>query len=317
MTDIIKFDEAEHKYYINGEEAISATTLMKKYELSADYGGISKDVLAKAAAKGNAIHKALELHIGGVPNPGLFDEVKLFDDYMSKRKIALSDCESEQIVYDKDYMIAGTLDLMYPTDTSTIIADFKTTSTLHIDAVAWQLSIYNYLVTRGNVIKYYFNKLQVFHFKQGRLYVKDVYTVDFDAVKGLFEAYKAGADTYEYTKPNNIVSNTEEKLIEQLATEIKTVKEHLNTLQEEQKILLAKVESNFEKAKEYSYKTPTLSLAYIPPRQQVKLVKKKVEDFIIQHGGDLKDFQTTITRKASVRCTLRNPSATDADKDTK
>ena len=101
----------------------------------ADYTGIPADILAKAAARGNATHKDLENFIKQgttTTNPDLIN----FSKYVAIRNIDLTTAKSEQIVYDDQYLIAGTVDFQYFDGDEDIIADFKTTSSIHWDAVA-------------------------------------------------------------------------------------------------------------------------------------------------------------------------------------
>ena len=57
----VAFNEWLHVYTASdGHTLIGATELMKRHGLSPDYGGISKDVLEKAAARGTAIHQLLQ-----------------------------------------------------------------------------------------------------------------------------------------------------------------------------------------------------------------------------------------------------------------
>ena len=70
------------------------------------------------------------------------------------------------MVYDDLYQVAGTVDFQYEEGGENIIADFKTTSKIHYDAVTWQLSVYNYLISKGDVLTYYFKKLKVFHLQR-------------------------------------------------------------------------------------------------------------------------------------------------------
>ena len=59
------FDELTHSYICGDKLLIGVTTLMKKHGLSPDYGDIPAEVLAKAAARGTAIHNLLEDYDNG------------------------------------------------------------------------------------------------------------------------------------------------------------------------------------------------------------------------------------------------------------
>ena len=301
----INFDEAAHEYKVANKLYTSTTQLMKKYGLTADYGGIPAAILAKAAKKGTAVHKALEAHIlGNKSVASLFREVELFENHCVMRGLDATKMTPEAIVFDTNYEIAGTLDIQYIDGNEDIIADFKTTSSLHMDAVAWQLSIYNYLVCAGDMIQYYFKQLKVIHFTQGRMYVKNVPTIDYDAIVALLEAHKRRDPVFTYVRPNKIILPTEETYLLQILNEEAIHKDALDVLDAEKKIILDKLKEKFITNKEYSYRNKTLSVTYADAITKNGFSTKLAKVFIKKHGGDLDDFVTTTITKAKVGARL-------------
>lgn len=302
---MIQFDDATHQYSKLGSTYISATQLLKKYGLSVDYGGIPAAVLAKAAAKGNAVHKALEEYIKGDQSMILlFNEVNMFDQYIKARGIDLSKAKSEEMLCDDQYQIAGTIDFQYIEGNTYYVSDFKTTSSLHIDVVAWQLSIYNYLVSGGDMLKYYFNQMKVFHFTNGRMYVKDVYTIDYDAVKELFEAHKNNLPTYTYVRSSKVITPTQDTVLNQIMNEIETYDSHLNKLKEERDKLLMIAKENMITQKDYSYKTNTLNITYMLPQERRSLDTTKVKNYLTSIGEDIDSYMRTTITSDSIRISL-------------
>jgi len=315
----MNFDEASHEYTKNGKTYISTTQLLQKYGLSANYANIPATVLAKAAQAGKAVHSALEAHIKGDPNMvSMFTEVKLFNNYMTLRGVDMATVESEKIVFDDTYGVAGTMDLKYEDNGSKVIADFKTTSQLHIDAVAWQLSIYNYMECGGDIIQYYFTKLKVFHFKNNKLSVKDVYTVEFDAIEDLFKAHITNAP-YTYVASKSLVLPSQETLIEQLLNEKQQAEDILNKIKEEIALVQQSLMPVFQKQKKYSFQNQNISIAYVMGATKNSLNRKKVEAFLNKHGEDISDYMNITKGKDSMRFTLRklksNSSSSNNDDD--
>lgn len=304
--DRMKFDEQKHEYERNGTIYTSVTQLLKKYGLSASYDGIPADVLAKAANKGKTIHKYLELYINGDKSMlGTSSEVDLFDNYVKTRGIDLAMTKSEQMVYDDKYKIAGTVDVQYADGADSIIADFKTTSQLHVDAVAWQLSIYNYLLSKGDVMTYYFNKLKVFHYTGTKLYVKDIYLVDFDAVQQLLEANLRGDATFNYVKSTNLVGGSDEQLIGQILTELRSHKEVVDKLEGELDVLLDKVKEKMATTKDYSFHNDDYMINYVHPQTRQSLDQTKVKQFLQDKGEKVEDYMKTTTTKDGVKAELK------------
>ena len=311
----VNFDEASHEYTVGGVTYISTTQLLKKYGLNVDYTGISDAVLKKAANKGKAVHKGLEQYILGNKNvASLIPEVGLFENYIKLRGIDLSTAKAEEMLVDDTYKIAGTIDFQYDDD-GPCLTDFKTTSTLHIDVVAWQLSIYCYLAVKGDIVQYYFKKLKAFHFTAGRLYVKDIYTIEYDQVVALLKAQQANAPTFNYTRVNQTVTPTQELYIKQLLYEIKGAEDQAKHLKAELTKQLAIVKKGFEKNKEYSYRKDDLSLKYTEASVTERLDQKKAKEYIEkQPGVNIKDFMSVTKNGAKVSATIVKPKPTTPKK---
>lgn len=304
----MEFDETKHEYLHNGDKYTSVTQLLKKYGLAADYTGIPEAVLEKAATKGKAVHKGLELFVGGDTSMvGLLTEVDLFSKYIATRNINLAHAKAEQMLFDPAFKIAGTIDFQYVDGTDVIVADFKTTSTLHLDTVSWQLSIYNYMVCKGDMMTYYFNKLKVFHFASGKMYVRDVHTIDYDEVKALLTANLQGTPTFVYNKTTKIITPSDETLIGQILNELNSHKELAEKLETELNTVLDRVKEAMVIQKDYRFQNADFLLTYIHPQVRRSLDSKKVKDFITASGKAVDDFMTETTTKDAVRAAVVKP----------
>lgn len=154
----VTFDEFLHCYQCGGKTLLGVTSLMKKHGLSPEYGDIDPDVLAGAAARGSAVHKAIEDYNNGLP--------VVFIDTVYKDKVVLSADElkanleaykllgvraiaSEFLISDNK-TVASSIDIIEGTDEEDVVdlCDTKTTSEVHKDAISWQLAIYRYLLER-------------------------------------------------------------------------------------------------------------------------------------------------------------------------
>lgn len=155
----IKFNELEHKYYLidengNETELVSVTTLLKKHNISSDYSFVKEEVVAAKAERGKVVHKELENYIKE-NKIGFTSELEKFIELCSRENI--KPLKSEFIVFNDE--IAGTVDLEGVIDgKETFLGDFKTTLSLNKESVAWQLSLYQYLIGKN------YDKLLCFHF---------------------------------------------------------------------------------------------------------------------------------------------------------
>ena len=159
------FNELTHTYFLDKKKKlIGVTSLMKKHGLSPDYSDIDPHVLNHAAARGTAVHKTLEAYdnhlmfitpITVSDNEGgtaTFDTTQELEAY--KRAMLNYDggvIASEYLVSDND-VVASSIDKVAETNEEGVfdLLDIKTTSTLHVDALTWQLSIYAYLFELQN-----------------------------------------------------------------------------------------------------------------------------------------------------------------------
>lgn len=180
-TDI-KFESANHTYtrISDGIQLEGVTTLMANQGRGVDYSQVAngdpvkrREILAKAAAKGTAIHEAIQDYDNGIDRgeDGSFTGNKTRTVYAvdqetgqeygpvtvnvasavnAYRKIGLPVIASEYLVSDGNYF-ASMIDKVMRVDDKTVdLADLKTTSVLHEDALKTQLSIYAFLFELQN-----------------------------------------------------------------------------------------------------------------------------------------------------------------------
>ena len=180
----VSFDDFTHTYLMGDSVLLGITSLMKKHGLSPDYGDVDEDTLAAAAARGTAIHKALEDYDNG--GQVLFadttyngrvvltaDELKAnLDAY---RDLGLKAIASEFLVSDNK-LVASSIDKVLDcgSDTEVDLGDVKTTYTLHIDALEVQLGCYKYLLERQCRGKIKVRKCWGIHVRKGKAVLKEI-----------------------------------------------------------------------------------------------------------------------------------------------
>lgn len=143
------FDESTHTYINDTFDVLTGVTSILKRHLFADmYKGIDDEVLRKAAERGTAIHKEIEQYdkegVQGEMSNELFNYARLCFDNDLKHEA------SEYLISDGEH-VASQIDKVFrESDNEFSLADIKTTYTLNLDYVRWQLSIYAYLFERQN-----------------------------------------------------------------------------------------------------------------------------------------------------------------------
>lgn len=228
---MLEFNETNHTYTFNGKVLISTTQLMRKHNLSPNYDMVNPEVLQAKAKKGTLIHKEIENFIKE-NQLGFTDELYEFQKYVKVHN--LTSIKSETMVCND--IVAGTIDLMFMENDRPIIADIKTTSVVHKEAVSWQLSIYRYLYLSyvdGNIVpvkESEYNDVvgQVFHFnKEGELNVEEIPLKPYSDIERLFNCERLGMQfTLEIDEAENSLQNVVhlEKIINELNEKVEFAK---------------------------------------------------------------------------------------------
>lgn len=198
----VAFNEWLHVYTASdGHTLIGVTELMKRHGLSPDYGGISKDVLEKAAARGTAIHQLLQDYDDG--------KAVIEDENLKAYKaLGLKVHCSEYLVSDND-IVATFIDKVLD-DCS--LADVKTTSSVHRRSLEWQLSIGAYLFEMQNPGKTV-PHLYCIHVRDGKAKLIEVSRIPDDAVERLIECERCGVVYSDNPVPADAALALEEQAV--------------------------------------------------------------------------------------------------------
>lgn len=304
---MITFNEDTHEYFNGDKKLISVTQLMSKHGLAPDYNNIPDAVLRAKAERGTLIHKEIEQYIknGEIGFTNEFIAFKRYADAQTNKKVF----ESEYILHND--ICAGTADLILIENGKFIIADIKTTATLHKEPLSWQLSIY------AELFNAYFAELyndsfpedaplikrgQAYHFdKDGELNVVEIPLKPVEEVKRLFdcerkgEIYKQDLTFYDYQ-------------LEELST-VEAVIKHYETLkkqaeeqaQEMRNALLEAMAKNGVKSLENN----KLKITYIEPSTRTAIDSTRLKKEMPEIA---EKYTKTSQVKASLRITLKEAS---------
>ena len=232
----VTFDPFLHEYSDeNGNLIPSVTQLLAKHQLSPDYSHVSKTLLNQSAENGTKRHLAFEIAIesGGYDD----EEDPCVTEFLEKYYPTYENWQSETMVYyDGIIRYAGTIDLICynPKADRWLIGDIKTTSSVHKESVAWQLSLYKkawcflHLVPEENV------DLFCLHARESLKWI-DIEAIPQTDINDLFESESAGLpyvrDTAMILKPGTeaLALEYESRMVElkKASDEIKAVYDKL------------------------------------------------------------------------------------------
>lgn len=258
---MIRFDEENHRYTLDGKALISVTQLMKKHGLAPDYSAVSESVLAAKAERGTLIHKEIE-EFNKDGEIGFTRECANYSDYVTSNEI---ECiGSEKIVHND--IVAGTIDLILKQKGEIVIADIKTTAKLHREAVSWQLSIYAILLAQSTGI--WAEKAQAFHFdKDGNLDVVEIPFIPTDEVERLFECERKG-EIYTQSLAISPSALMELEEVEEIIASAENAKKEAEARAAEIKEAIVRaMEENGIK----TWKTDKLQITYVAPSERKSL----------------------------------------------
>ena len=192
-NDKVYFDSLTHTYLMDGKELIGVTSLMKAMGLTPDYSGIPETVLENAAKRGSAVHKAIETFCKtGVPVIDAQYGEEVLADLEAFKKTQTAVVANEYLVSDND-SIASSIDIVEDCldGVSVNLIDIKTTSEVHRESVAWQLSIYKWLFLLQNP-RLRVHGLFCYHIREGVLKQIELQEVPEAEVQRLLDCFWNG-----------------------------------------------------------------------------------------------------------------------------
>ena len=282
----LQFDNATHTYTNDGKELISITTLLAKHHLAPDYSNVVN--IETYATRGTLIHEELHNYItkGEI---GFTKECDEFATYCKDNGIEFVD--SEFMLYNDH--IAGTCDFLYLNNKGELCrADFKTTTTKHIDSVSWQLSLYDYLDTRKA------QHLYLWHFGNEGLEVVEVRPKETTEIEKLIEDDKKG-ETYNPTLALSLQSQQEILALQQTLQELEDTKKQISAKLEDFKAqLLEEMETHNIKKVDTSY----FSITYVAPANTTRIDTTRLKK---EQPEIYKTYSKEATNKAYVKITLK------------
>lgn len=254
-TEDLIFDEEEHTYTgtVSAKKYTPVSNILKKFGFTpSEYAVIPPEILKAKAAYGTNIHKALEAYIKGDETQLIIPEVAAFAEWLTSVGMTTLDCISEKKAFSEYYKVAGTVDLQL----WNIVADFKTTATLHTVPVMWQLSLYNFLL-HPNEADYNLYELKCFWFSSaGTLSVKDIPLVPYNRLLSLLDAFAKGEEVWVDTSiPVDLIEKVNE-IIKQKKL-IDTLKKNLKALESERDILKGAIEDQMKEESRIYVVAPT------------------------------------------------------------
>ena len=292
---MIEFREDTHEYFLDGRKLISVTQLMRKHGLAPSYDAVPSEVLKAKAERGTLIHKEIEDYIK-TGEIGFTTEFCEFREHLHFNDVSpLSVIASEFIVYND--LVAGTVDLLTEDNGELVIADIKTTATLHKEAVSWQLSIYAYLcrqmegwMPRGGKA-YHFNA-------DGALKVVEIPLKPMAEVERLLECERNGDI---YTQSLTLSGTALEHLVE-VESLIKSIEEQKKAAEAQAQELRASLMQAMIENGVTNFENERIKITFVAPTTRTAIDSAKLKKELPEIA---EKYTKTSNVKASLRITLK------------
>lgn len=290
---VVEFKEDTHEYFLDGRKLISVTQLMRKHGLAPSYDAVNSEVLRAKAERGTLIHKEIEDYIktGAI---GFTSELEAFINHINNSNTA--PLESEFIVNND--IVAGTVDMLAIDLNGKYLCDFKTTATLHKDAVSWQLSIYAELYNLTNPAEP-ITKGKAYHFQpDGTLKVVDIQLKPMAEVERLLECERKG----EIYTQDLAVSNTALAELAEVESLIKSIEEQKKAAEAQAQELRASLMQAMEANGVTSFENERIKITYVAPTTRTSVDSAKLKKELPEIA---EKYTKTSNVKASLRITLK------------
>ena len=289
-----RFNADKHSYCLedeNGEkikDLISVTQMMQKHGLAPDLSGVPDEILNAKAQRGTFIHEEIATYIatGEVGMTAEFNEyVRIMDEHK------LKPLANEQVVFN-DY-VAGTYDLLADCNGAKVLIDFKTTATLHREALAWQLGLYNYIGALDCKQFYAMHLLP----EEGKLV--EITPKPQEQIEALIKA-EMNQTPYKAIIPK--IDSDKLALLADCETQIALLKKQMREIEECKKTVYGAILSAMEVNATWSFKTDQMQLTYVAKHDSNRIDTERLrKDF-----PEIAEKYTITTKvKPSLRITLR------------
>ena len=191
----VVFNAEHHTYTLDGKELSGITSIISKYLFPNQYSNVSESVLNAARERGSIVHTDLEMEFNGLTSNS--PEVVAYRELAKKHKI--KQIAAEYVVTDYK-SIATCIDSVAYVNGELSLIDYKTTATLNIEYLRWQLSLESLMFTMVNQSSV--SKAYAVHLPKPKDGVCEAKLVEVELLPvtylmSLLTAFNEGAETFD------------------------------------------------------------------------------------------------------------------------
>ena len=255
----VNYDPITHTYTnAEGLELSGITAIIKQFICPNIYSDVPEDTLERARIRGNKLHHLLELYANGTFAVITEEDAEVIRNFNAMAS-ALEDytCLASEYVVSNNELTASPIDLLaLDYEGNLTIIDLKTTSTLNVEYVTWQLNFYRYfLELQTGLIT---DNMQALHVAGGKakfVKVQKIANEHLDYM--LFCAY----NFEEFENPLKVEEDKVAKL-ESIYREKKSLEEQIKALEVEEEQVKAEVIAEMKANAVKTYESDTIRVTF-------------------------------------------------------
>lgn len=255
----VKYDPVDHTYTnAEGLELSGITGIIKQFICPNAYADVPAEVLESARVRGNKLHSLLELYANGTFANVTEEDAEIIENF-NAMALALEDytCLASEYVVSNNELTASPIDLLaLDYEGNLTIIDLKTSHSLNVEFVTWQLNFYRYFLELQTGLKA--DNLQALHVTGGKAkFVK----VQIIANEHLEYMLSCAYNFVEFKNPLQVEENKIAKL-ESIYREKKALEKQIKALEEEEEQIKAEVIAEMKKNAVKTHESLTIRVTY-------------------------------------------------------
>lgn len=257
MTDEIIFDESKHEYKLNGVTVPSVTQVISQV-FGYKFSRVSEDVLAKACAKGTAVHSEISDYLINGVN-GFSEEFLAVKNEIEKSNLIPLEIESCFCGKTKYGNFCGKTDTFF---TEGLLVDYKTSKTLDKASVTRQLNMYAFMLTQSG---YEVKKLEAWHVVGSKLKRVELPLYTERYTRNIMKFYSEGKKAKSDLDVIEIQENDlKDNFLDSSCEKLKKIDEVVKELEARREIIVNNLKEYFSFQEVKCYNREDMSISYVP-----------------------------------------------------
>lgn len=255
----VKYNPIDHTYTnAEGLELSGITGIIKQFICPNVYADVPAEVLESARIRGNKLHSLLELYANGTFANVTEEDAEIIENF-NAMALALEDytCLASEYVVSNNELTASPIDLLaLDYEGNLTIIDLKTSHSLNVEFVTWQLNFYRYFLELQTGLKT--DNLQALHVSNGKAKFVKVQVIENEHLEYMLSC------AYNFVEFKNPLQVEEDKMakLETIYREKKALEEQIKALEEEEEQIKAEVIAEMKTNAVKTYESETIRVTY-------------------------------------------------------